>query len=130
MTLVDCSNVIVDISRYENAGLGVFAKHDIKKGAMVEKGVARVIHCDGNEDPFLFTWSEDRTKWAFCSGCAPFYNTSLTPTTKMERDFENNTFVIYANTDIKKGDELTHTYSSLKWRHCFAALNDTFCVLK
>jgi hypothetical protein len=123
MSFVDCSRVTVYPSKYENAGLGAFAKEDIKEGEVVERGVARVINCNGNQDPYLFTWSEDRTKWAFCSGCAPFYNTSLTPNTKMERDFENKTFVIYAYRDILKGEELTHTYRSLKWRDCFSELN-------
>lgn len=123
MSFVDCSRVTVYPSKYENAGLGAFAKEDIKEGEVVERGVARVINCNGNQDPYIFTWSEDRTKWAFCSGCAPFYNTSLTPNTKMERDFENKTFVIYAYRDILKGEELTHIYRSLKWRDCFSELN-------
>ena len=125
MSFVECGKVTVYHSNYKNAGLGAFAKEDVEKGDIVERGVARVIQCDGNKDPYLFTWSEDRTKWAFCSGCAPFYNTSLTPNTRMERDFENNTFVIYAQMDITKGDELTHTYRSLKWRNCFSELNTT-----
>ncbi len=42
----------------------------------------------------------------------------------MVRDFENDKFEIYAQEDIKAGDELLHTYISLKWRTCFSELND------
>ena len=79
---------------------------------------------DGNDCPYVFTWSDDRTKWALCSGYATFYNTSKTPNTKMERDFVNNTFEIYALKDIAKDEELTHTYRSLGWRKCFSELNE------
>lgn len=42
----------------------------------------------------------------------------------MVRDFDNDTFEIFAADDIEEGDELLHTYISLKWRTCFAELND------
>ena len=58
----------------------------------------------------------------FASGCATFYNTSLTPNTKMIRDFDNNTFTIHALKDISMHEELTHTYKSLEWRTCFDGL--------
>jgi hypothetical protein len=128
-SMVDCSKVVVRQSTYRDAGLGAFAKENIGEGELVEQGVARVIRCDGNKDPYLFTWSENRTKWAFCSGCAPFYNTSLTPNTRMERDFENNTFSIYAYRDIMEGEELTHTYRSLGWRDCFSELNKSLAKM-
>ena len=123
MTFVDCNKVFVDVYTFNSAGLGAFASKDIKKGELIEKGVTRLIECNGNLNPYLFTWSEDRTKWAFCSGCAPFYNTSLNPNTNMVRNFEKNIFSIYAERDIKHGDELTHKYKSLEWRECFSDLN-------
>ena len=33
-------------------------------------------------------------------------------------------FEIYATRDIEAGDELLHTYISLKWRTCFQELNE------
>jgi hypothetical protein len=130
MSLVDCSKVFVSTSQYPGAGLGAFAKREFELGEIVETGVARVIDCDGNHDPYLFTWSDDRTKWAFCSGCAPFYNTCIESNTRMERDFDNNTFVIYAKRTIKKDEELTHTYRSLAWRPCFSDLNNELVCSK
>ena len=119
---VNCSKVYTTKTKF---GHGVFAKSSIKKGELIEKGLARIIPLDGNDCPYVFTWSEDRTKWAICSGYATFYNTSRDPNTKMNRDFENNTFEIYALRDIEENEELTHTYRSLGWRKCFSELNDT-----
>lgn len=124
LSLVCCKKVFVNRSVFENGGLGAFAACNIKQGELIEQGVARLVDCDGNNNPFLFTWSDDRTKWAFASGCAPFYNTSLTPNTEMYRDFSANTFQIYALKDINAGEELTHTYRSLTWRKCFTDLNN------
>jgi hypothetical protein len=64
--------------------------------------------------------------WGMGSGCAPYYNTCKegTANTKMVRFFDEDRFEIYANCDIKKDEELLHTYISLKWRTCFSELND------
>ena len=116
---VDCTNVYVNKSRMENGGMGAFAKRNIQKGELVERGLVRRIECDGHKNPYLFTWSDDRTVWAFASGCATFYNTSLTPNTIMIRFFDDDHFEIYASRDIEADEELTHTYKSLNWRTCF-----------
>ena len=118
---LECSNIYTKKSEFGN---GVYAKINFKKGDLIEKGIARVIPIDGNNCPYVFTWSDDRTKWALCSGYATFYNTSKTANTKMDRDFVNNTFEIYALKDIVKDEELTHTYRSLGWRKCFLELNN------
>ena len=122
-SLVECSAVIVKETETETKGLGAFAKNDIKKDDLIEKGVCRTICIDGNNNPYLFTWSEDRSMWAFGSGCSTFYNTSLEPNTKMIRNFDNDSFEIYALRDIQKDEELTHKYRSLEWRECFQDLN-------
>ena len=123
MSLVECSNIYV--KETENKGFGVFSRVDFKKGDLIETGIARCIDIDGNENPYLFTWSEDRTKWAFLSGCATFYNTSLTPNVIVNRYFEDNRFTIKAIQDISKDTELMHTYKSLQWRKCFQELNQS-----
>jgi len=140
MTKVDCSKVYVDTSTYstkDNLFDGAFAKVDIKKGEIVEKGLMRRLSdnqnksFDGNKNPFVFTWSDDipNYTWAFASGCASFYNSGLpeNTNTQMKRFFEEDRFEIYATKDIKAGDELTHTYKSLEWREVFTPL---FTLLK
>ena len=123
MSLIDCSKVIV--KNTNTMGLGAFANQNIKRDDLIEKGVVRRIDTDGHKSPYLFTWSEDRTVWAFASGCATFYNTSLDPNTRFERNYIADTFEIYAQRDIKVGEELTHKYKSLEWRECFQELNKT-----
>ena len=123
MSLVDCSKVIV--KNTNTMGLGAFINQNIKRGDLIEKGVVRRIDTDGHKSPYLFSWSEDRTVWAFASGCATFYNTSLDPNTRFVRNYITDTFKIYAQRDIKVGEELTHKYKSLEWRECFQELNKT-----
>jgi len=120
--MIDCSKVVV--LQTENKGAGAFANQDLKKGEIVEYGLMRIINADGHNNPYLFTWSDDRTIWAFASGCATFYNTSRKPNVRLTRNYEQNTFSITALMDITKGDELLHTYKSLEWRECFSELNE------
>jgi len=109
---------------------GAFAACDIKEGELVEKGLMRRLPegFDGNTCPYIFTWSTERPNktWGMGSGCAPYYNTCKegTANTKMVRFFDEDRFEIYATRDIKAGDELLHTYISLKWRTCFQELNE------
>jgi len=134
-TKVDCSKVYVDKSKFstnENKFDGAFAKVDIKKGELVEKGLMRRLSdnnnrlFDGMKNPYVFTWSDDKPNytWAFPSGCAVFYNSGLESqtNTKMIRYFNEDRFEIYATKDIQAGDELTHTYKSLEWREVFKPL--------
>ena len=123
MSLIDCSKVIV--RNTNTMGLGAFANQNIKRDDLIEKGVVRRIDTDGHKSPYLFTWSEDKTVWAFGSGCSTFYNTSLDPNTRFERNYIADIFEIYAIRDIKVGEELTHKYKSLEWRECFQELNET-----
>ena len=122
MSLIDCSKVIV--KNTNTMGLGAFANQSIKRDDLIERGVVRRIDIDGHKSPYLFTWSEDKTVWAFGSGCSTFYNTSLDPNTRFERNYIADTFEIYAQRDIKVGEELTHKYKSLEWRECFQELNE------
>jgi len=120
---VDCSKVYVDDS---TDGVGVFAACDIATGEIVERGIVRRLpeSFDGNNSPYVFTWSDDRTIWAIGSGCSTFYNCSKHANTEMLRNFENDSFEIRALSDIAQGEELRHTYKSLTWRRCFSNLQN------
>lgn len=123
MSLVECSNVSVKIS--EKGGAGAFANKDFQKNELIEKGIVRIVPVDGNNSPYVFTWSEDRTVWAIGSGCSTFYNSSSNdPNTYMVRHYQENRFEIFANRDIQQGEELLHTYKSLNWRTCFVPIID------
>jgi len=118
MGLVNCSKVYVSKSKY---GLGVFARESIKSGEIIETGLMnRLVNVDGNENPHLFTWSDDRKTWAAGSGCLPYYNhTSTEPNMKKIGDLPNDTMVVVALRDIKPNEELVSTYYSASWRKCF-----------
>jgi SET domain-containing protein len=113
----DCSKVYLDKSSH---GFGVYASKDIKKDEIIEKGIMTpLINVDGNVNPRLLTWSDDRKTWATGSGLIPFYNHDDIPNIKKVGDLKNNTMLIIALVDIKKGTELRNTYFSKKWRTCF-----------
>lgn len=106
----------------KHGGAGAYARCDIKKGQLVEKGIVRECKVQG-ESAFVFTWSEgEPRKWATGSGASTFYNMSATPNTHMTRQFDKHTFQIHATRDIKKDEELTHVYISATWRECFKEL--------
>jgi cytidyltransferase-like protein len=117
---VDCNKVYVKYT--EKKGHSAYANVDIKKGELIEKGLTRIVDTDGQKNTYLFTWSDDRKKWAFASGCITFYNTSRNPNTIMTRYFDKNMYEIHAKQDIKKDTELSHTYRSLEWREAFEDL--------
>ncbi len=121
MGLVNCSKVYVDNSQY---GYGVFAKNHIQKGEIIETGLMmKIFNVDGNENPHLFTWSDDRQTWAAGSGCLPFYNhTFHEPNIKKIGNLDKNTMVVVALCDIKAGEELFSKYYSASWRKCFSDL--------
>eukprot|EP00994_Dinema_validum_P005321 NODE_3446_length_553_cov_96.636905_g2911_i0.p1 GENE.NODE_3446_length_553_cov_96.636905_g2911_i0~~NODE_3446_length_553_cov_96.636905_g2911_i0.p1 ORF type:complete len:151 (-),score=57.51 NODE_3446_length_553_cov_96.636905_g2911_i0:101-496(-) len=122
-SLVDCSRVYVKNDAY--GGAGAFAACPIKNGEIVERGIVRrLTNCDGHENPYVFTWSDEQptTTWATGSGCSTFYNTGEEANTHMVRDFVNDSFEIFATKDIAQDEELTHVYKSKAWRKCFAVL--------
>ena len=97
----------------------------MREGEIVEYGLARrLTNINGHENPYIFTWSEDRTVWALCSGAATFYNTSTNPYCRCVRYFDEDRFEIIALRDIAEGEELTHQYKSLQWRNCFLKITD------
>lgn len=101
-------------------GWGVFTKNPIKNGELIERCIMSVLkNVDGNENPHLFTWSDDKKTWAAGTGLLPFYNHSDTPNIIKKADFPNNILEVYALRDIDAGEELRNTYYSKQWRTCF-----------
>ncbi len=133
-TKVWCENVCIAKSGFSNENTGnfdgAFAKKAFAKGELIERGVMRRLPdgFDGNKCPYIFTWSNERPNhvWAMGSGCSPFYNTNKegVANTRMVRYFDEDRFEIFAECDIAIGDELTHTYISLRWRECFSELSE------
>jgi predicted aldo/keto reductase-like oxidoreductase len=121
---VDSSKIYVKPDAY--GGMGAFALEPFKKGDLIEKGIVRVLSpygLDGNEAPFVFTWSDDEPrKFAAGSGASIFYNMSEEPNVHMTRYYDDDRFEMHATRDIAKDEELTHVYISSLWRKCFVDL--------
>lgn len=117
-SLVVCDDVSVLPS--ELGGFGCFANRDFKSGEIIEKGIVyRLNNVDGNINPHLFTWDNERTLFVGASGCLPWYNHSDTPNIKKVGDLNKDTLDIVALRDIKQGEELCNRYISKPWRECF-----------
>tara|TARA_R110000851_G_scaffold141132_1_gene278754 strand:- start:184 stop:549 length:366 start_codon:yes stop_codon:yes gene_type:complete len=113
----------IELGYSKLGGLGVFATKDIKNGALIEQGIMTVLtNVDGHENPMLFTWSDDRTKWAIGTGYLHFYNHDNLQYTNIKKvgDLKNNKLYVYATKNIRKGDELKSVYFSKEWRKCFS----------
>lgn len=107
-----------------NMGQGVFAHNPIKAGEIIETGLmVHLVNVDENENPHLFTWSDDRRVWASGSGCLPYYNhTTKEPNMIKIRDLQADTMVVVALKNIEKDEELVSQYYFASWRKCFANL--------
>ncbi|KAJ1428366.1 hypothetical protein B484DRAFT_417683 [Ochromonadaceae sp. CCMP2298] len=102
---IDCSKVMVID--------GAYAACSISRGDIVEYGIIRRLkNVDGDENPFVFSWSEDGTVWATGSGCSSFYTPSQRPNTKMVRYFDQDRFEIFAERDILIDEKLTQAFGS------------------
>ena len=128
MSKVNCNNVYINVSSICKDFDGAFAKKDFKKGELVEFGIVRILPegFDGHISPHVFTWSDDNpnTTWAMGSGCATYYNTANNDNANVKfiRYYKDLKFEIVALRDIKKNEELFHTYKSLQWRKCFNSI--------
>ena len=112
----------IELNKSDLGGLGVFATKDIQQGTIIEQGIMSVLNnVDGNENPMLFTWSDDRTKWAIGTGYLHYYNHDNLPHTNIKKvgDLKNNTMYVFATKHIQKGEELKSVYYSKEWRKCF-----------
>ena len=104
----------------DKIGWGVYTKDFIPKDTLIERAIMmRMVNVDGNENPHLFTWSDDRKTWTAGSGLSPFYNHSENPNMLKKGDLINDTLEFYASRDIQPGEELVGIYYSKEWRKCF-----------
>ncbi len=118
-SLVACQSVVVAADRH--GGRGAFAAHNMKSGAVVERGCVHVLAgVDGNAHESLFRWGP--LDWAAASGCGAFYKCALDgrPNVAIRRDLERGQYVMEALSDIRKDEELFRVFERPPWRACFA----------
>ena len=56
---IECSKVYVSNSKINPDFDGAIAKQNITKDEVIEIGIVRIVDIDGNNNPYLFTWSDN-----------------------------------------------------------------------
>ncbi len=101
-------------SQILNAGLGVFAGKDYKKGDIVEIAPFLEVDLIGNENilsNYQFQSHINSNKGVIIFGYGSMYNHSSPPNLKYYyQDADSRLVEFYATRDIKKGIELTINY--------------------
>lgn len=109
-------NIYLKDSNIPNAGKGVFAVRDIKKGEIIE--VCPVFVMPRKDYPtikktelrnYYFMWG--KTTAAICFGFGSFYNHSYQPNATYEKKIKDMTISFVAITDIRKDEEITVNYN-------------------
>lgn len=115
--MISSKKIIVGKSQIPNAGRGVFALRNIKKGENVES-------CPILEIPqyemeyfkesilitYLFYFGKKKERAAFALGFGSIYNHSDKPNVSFKIKPEKELIEFTALVDIKKGEELTFNY--------------------
>jgi uncharacterized protein len=100
------------------AGLGVFARVDIKKGEVIEEAPVIVIPDEQLADltktdllEYYFAWGKGFKGAAVVWGYGSLFNHSYTPNAKYNKDIENNLIKFVAIKSIKADEEILVNYN-------------------
>lgn len=99
-------------------GLGVFARHDIQEGDVIEEAPLIIIPEDQLSDltktrllEYYFAWGNNFSEAAISLGYASLYNHSYEPNAKYIKDVENSLLRFVAIKDIKQDEEILVNYN-------------------
>lgn len=116
--LYPTSKVYVAKSKIKNAGSGVFADRDIKKGEIIEVCPAIIVpkHDMSNLAEsilvtYFFYFGKNKEKLAVALGFGSIYDHSYEPNATYKINHKEQTINFAALKDIKKGDEITVNYN-------------------
>ncbi len=120
MKLFSACNIYISESKIENAGMGVFASHDIKIGEIIEK--CPIILLDEPDileirktklRNYYFMWGNDKRyhKGAICLGFGSIYNHSYSPNATYRKVFIEGKIEFIAIKNISSDDEITVNYN-------------------
>lgn len=115
--IADLDKVYVSTSIISNAGRGVFAKHDIKKGEVIESCPIIEIEEGDRENlnesklvTYFFYFGENKERMAIVLGYGSIYNHSHIPNATFSiRDLDMKIDFVAIN-DITKDEEITFDY--------------------
>lgn len=115
--LLSSDKIYIAKSKILNAGRGVFAKCDIKKGEIIE--ICPIIEVPKHDvsnlkDSILVTYffyfGKDKERLAMALGFGSIYNHSYKPNTTYKIRIKQKTIDFIALDDIKKDSEITFNY--------------------
>ncbi len=116
--LFTSDKVYVGQSKITNAGRGVFAKYDIKKGEIIETCPVILVskHDTSNLNEstlvtYFFYFGKNKDKLAIVLGFGSIYNHSYQPNMKYKIKPRERIAEFSALKDIKKDTEITFNYN-------------------
>ncbi len=99
-------------------GLGVFARHEIKKDEVIEEAPLILIPEDQLSDltktrllEYYFAWGHKFSEAAIGLGFASLYNHSFEPNAKYIKDVDNSVLRFVAIKDISQDEEIVVNYN-------------------
>ncbi|MBU2632717.1 SET domain-containing protein-lysine N-methyltransferase [Patescibacteria group bacterium] len=117
--LLASDKIYIKTSKISNAGRGVFAKCEIKKGEIIETcpiiKVSRHDTANLNESvltTYFFYFGKEKEQLAVALGFGSIYNHSCKPNAKYKISKEEGIINFVALSDIKKEEEITFNYKS------------------
>lgn len=120
MKLAPSTKIYLDQSLIKNAGRGIFAEVNIRKGEVVERCPIVLIDEEEVADlrktelhNYYFMWGDDEKnhKAAICLGFGSLYNHSYAPNAAYKKIHEEKLIEFVAIKDIMKGGEITVNYN-------------------
>jgi uncharacterized protein len=113
--------IYIKQSEIANAGRGVYAKSDIKKGEVIE--VCPIIEISEHDTSnlnegilitYLYFFGESREKALVALGFGSIYNHTYSPNSEYKIDEKEGTITFIATSDIKKDSEITVNYNGVQ----------------
>ena len=117
--LLASNKVYINKSGILNAGRGVYASRDIKKGAIIER--CPIIEVSKNDTSnlkesvlvtYFFYFGKNKERLAMALGFGSIYNHSYKPNATYKIKSREKTIDFIAINNIKKDDEITFNYSN------------------
>ncbi|MFH1971042.1 MAG: SET domain-containing protein-lysine N-methyltransferase [Patescibacteria group bacterium] len=119
--LLTSDKVYIGESRILNAGRGVFARRDIKKGEIIER--CPIIEVSKHDTSnlkesilvtYFFYFGKNMERLAIVLGFGSIYNHSYKPNARFKTNQKEKIIDFIALNDIKKGNEITFNYYNSK----------------
>lgn len=117
MKNIPSEKIFTKKSKIKNAGRGVYAKVDIKKGEIIEKCPMLIIPKGEIKDivgntlaTYLFSFGKKKENLALALGFGSIYNHSYSPNAAYKIKPKDEIIDFVALEDIKKGSEILINY--------------------